>query len=285
MDNPYAGLATYPTDGTKAAGISVNTDPADPNGKVLAMVSTASAATGPAGGIVIAEWQAGAILTHDGGAGRDTLAGRRLVFLTGSRENNSKSSETAGMFDLAADGAQMFLNAVKYMLTPPPGSATNLLTNGDFESGTSDGWGIWGSSFEVVTECVGAAVPEAPIQGKYCLHVTVPDKTANFWDTGMNTTPPTFEKGKKYTLSVWLKGKSGPVTVNLKPEHSADPWEGYGEKQVTMTDTWAEYSITTPPFAADVSPASITFHLGFAQAEFWVDNVRWYEGDYVAPCF
>lgn len=44
------------------------------------------------------------------------LGGRRLVFLTGSRENNSKSSETAGQYDLSADGAKMFLNAVKYMV-------------------------------------------------------------------------------------------------------------------------------------------------------------------------
>lgn len=89
--------------------------------------------------------------------------------------------------------------------------------------------------------------------------------------------------GKKYTLSVWLKSKSGPATVNLKPEHSADPWEGYGEKQVTMTESWAEYTLTTPAFAANVSPASMTFHLGFAPAEFWVDNIRWYEGEYVKP--
>jgi hypothetical protein len=287
MDNPYAGLATYPTDGTKASGISVNTDPADANGIVLATIAAPAdpntPATGPAGGIVIAEWPAGVTVKHDGGAGRDVLAGRRLVFLSGSRENNSKSAETAGMFDLSEDGAKMFLNAVKYMLTPPPVPFVNLLTNGNFETGTSDTWGIWGSTFEVVTELVGAAVPEPPIEGTYCLHVTVPNATTNFWDTGMNTAPPTFEKDKKYTLSVWLKAKSGSVTVNLKPEHSADPWEGYGEKQVTMTDTWAEYSITTPPFATDVSPASITFHLGFGPAEFWVDNVRWYEGEYVKP--
>jgi hypothetical protein len=44
-----------------------------------------------------------------------------------------------------------------------------------------------------------------------------------------------------------------------------------------MTDTWAEYSVTTDVFTEDVSPASITFHIGFAAAEFWVDDVRFVE--------
>ena len=92
---------------------------------------------------------------------------------------------------------------------------------------------------------------------------------------------PTFAKGKKYTLSAFFKVKSGTGKVNMKPEHSADPWEGYGEQQVTITDTWAEYHVTTPVFAADVSPTSLTFHIGFQGQEFWVDNVKFYEGDYV----
>jgi len=115
MTNPFAGIAVYPTDGTKAAGLSIVTEAPTAGGTVLATVSAGST-TGPAGAMVIAEWPAGATLTHDGGAKTNVLGGPRLVFLTGSRENGGKSSETAGMYDLSADGAQMFLNAVQYML-------------------------------------------------------------------------------------------------------------------------------------------------------------------------
>jgi hypothetical protein len=115
MTSVYAGLATYPTDGTKAAGISIVTDPANADGKTLATLSAASGSA-PAGAMVIAEWQAGGKAIHDGGAGTDVLGGHRLVFLTGSRENGGKTSETAGMYDLTPDGEQMFLNAVAYML-------------------------------------------------------------------------------------------------------------------------------------------------------------------------
>jgi hypothetical protein len=129
MDNPFAGIAIYPTDGTTVArGISVNTDAPNPAGTILATIAGPAdpndpndPITGPVGGMMIAEWSARVTtLTHDGGAGTDVLAGRRLVFLTGSREADGVSSRTAGLYDLYDDGAKMFLNAVAYMLTPKP---------------------------------------------------------------------------------------------------------------------------------------------------------------------
>ncbi|MCF7975130.1 MAG: discoidin domain-containing protein [Phycisphaerae bacterium] len=115
MVNPFAGIAVYPTDGTTVArGISVNTDPLNADGTLLATVETAGDPA--AGGMVIGEWQAGAALTHTGGAGTDILGGHRLVFLTGAREANGISGDTAGLYDLYEDGEQMLLNAVEYML-------------------------------------------------------------------------------------------------------------------------------------------------------------------------
>ncbi len=163
--------------------------------------------------------------------------------------------------------------------------AVNILVNGGFEDGVMAPWTTYGNvTTEVVKQLAGAAVPEGPIEGEYCLHITVPGPGANFWDMGLqHRGVAAFRRGQKYTLSVFLKCKSGTLTVNLKPEHDGDPWTGYGEQQVTMTDKWAEYSITTPVFAADVVPACLTIHIGFAAGDFWVDNARWYIGDYVPP--
>jgi hypothetical protein len=52
---------------------------------------------------------------------------------------------------------------------------------------------------------------------------------------------------------------------------------------VTATDQWQEFSVTTPVFETDVAPAGFTFHIGSALGGFWIDGVRFYEGDYVAP--
>jgi hypothetical protein len=158
----------------------------------------------------------------------------------------------------------------------------NQIVNGNFETGAVAPWGSWGTvSMEVVTTCAGATVPEGPVEGRYCLHVTVPAPGANFWDLGLSPQGMVFQKGKKYTLSAFLKCKKGTLQLDFKPQIGGDPWTGYGQKTVTMTEEWAEYSTTTPVFATDVTPPNIAFHVGFAAAEFWVDDVKWYEGDYV----
>jgi len=171
-----------------------------------------------------------------------------------------------------------------------PGQAqqiTNLFQNPGFETGALAPWGSYGGTVTsaVVKECVGATVPEGPIEGKYCLNVKVSGPGTNFWDGAVSPVlvagQGVFQKGKKYTLSLFFKSKSGTATINLKPELAQDPWTGYGEVQVTATEKWAEYHTTTPVFTTDVTPAHVTFHVEFKAQEFWIDDVKWYEGDYV----
>ena len=121
--NPYAEIVSF--NGIVQRGVSVNNDPLAGDGTILATIGTPEDPA--AGGTVIAEWQAGAVL---GNASANALGGKRLVFLTGSRESNGLTAHGAGIFDLTADGSKMFLNAVSYMTgaqPPPPAPTISVL--------------------------------------------------------------------------------------------------------------------------------------------------------------
>jgi hypothetical protein len=191
------------------------------------------------------------------------------------------SQQTGRFWDGLIDDVRVYgrvLSADEVSELAALGVPANILANGGFEDGVPEPWSTYGdATLEVVQELAGAAVPEAPIEGGSCLHVVVGSAGANFWDSGLQHAGHVFEAGKQYTLSVFLKCKEGTLDINLKPERGEDPWEGYGDQIFTMTDTWAEYSVTTPVIEADVDPATITFHIAFAPGEFWVDDARWYE--------
>jgi hypothetical protein len=88
--------------------------PIDAAGAGGTLIATVGAGGGPLGNLVIAEWAAGTTITKD--TGPQTLIKPRMVFLSGSREQASGgSSQMAGIFDLTADGTQMFKNAVNYL--------------------------------------------------------------------------------------------------------------------------------------------------------------------------
>jgi hypothetical protein len=174
----------------------------------------------------------------------------------------------------------MFFDDIRLERAAAP--AVNLLTNGGFEDGVTDPWTIYDNTTgdpNAIIEIVG----DDFVEGSSSLHIVVPRAGANFWDVGLQNTGHVFQAGKSYTLSAFMKCAQGTLDVNFKPERAADPWEGYGDQVITITDQWVEYSVTTPVIAADVDPASITFHIGFAPGEIWVDNVRFYEGDYTPP--
>ena len=108
--NPFADIID--TNGAIQRGTSINNN-ALAGGTLIA--SSTEAAT--AGGPVIAEWAAGTTVNNG-----DVLAGPRMIFMSGTREADGVTSETAGFFDLTADGSTMFLNAVSHMSVPEPAS-------------------------------------------------------------------------------------------------------------------------------------------------------------------
>lgn len=190
-------------------------------------------------------------------------------------------------FHVAFDVGEFWMDDVKfYEGKPEPQPEPAELENGGFETGNTAPWTLYGNAkMEVVKQLTGAAIPENLIEGKYALHVTVNEKGANFWDVGLQHKGHVFKAGKVYTLAAFLKSKEGPLQINFKPELAVDPWTGFGAKEFTMTDKWAEYFVTTPPMPNDVDPASLTFHIGYTKGEFWMDGVRFYEGKYKEPDF
>jgi hypothetical protein len=184
---------------------------------------------------------------------------------------------TRGNTTIPGGSGKMFFDDVRL---ERGAQAVNLMTNGGFEDGVLDPWYIADNTGGGATaEVVG----DDPVEGSSCLHVVVPTAGVNFWDVHVSQPGFVFEVGKSYTLSAFFKCKEGTLDVNFKPERGVDPWEGYGDQVITITDQWVEYNVTTPVISANVDPATITFHVGFAADELWMDNVRFYEGDYTPP--
>ena len=200
----------------------------------------------------IAEWEQWAVPLSDF-AGVDPTAAAKLYVGVGDGQPGG-----IGTIDIAD---------IRMVEVEP---VANLLANGGFEDGVVEPWSTYGAATTEV-------VQTDPVEGDYCLHVTVSEAGANFWDAGLQHTGHVFEAGKNYALSAWLKCSQGTLDINFKPELGADPWTGYGSQAFTMTEEWAEYSVTTGVFDADVSPATITFHIAYAPGDFYVDGVKFVE--------
>ncbi|MBM3213788.1 hypothetical protein FJZ36_02585 [Candidatus Poribacteria bacterium] len=152
-------------------------------------------------------------------------------------------------------------------------AVANLAKNGDFEAGNTDPFVTYGDA-QLKLDTTQKHT------GKASAMVTVAKKGANFWDSGFQYNPGIeFKANTQYTFAAWVKSE-GPKNINFKPELSADPWTAYGEKMMATTTTWKEYYVEFKP-AALVKPASLTLHIAENDLDFWIDDVRWFEGTYV----
>jgi len=188
------------------------------------------------------------------------------------------NSDTDGiltfLFAPAAEGNQLIVRARQQALggtllegvTAP----INILINGNFETGDTTGWNTYGdASLEVVQDPVS--------EGAYALRVQNNSVGANFWDAGLQHQGHVFEEGKSYTVSAFMKAEQGTFQLNFKPERGAAPFEAYGEQQFTLTEEWVEYTVATGVIPAEVTPATITWHIAFEAGVFFIDDARFVE--------
>lgn len=95
---------------------------------------------------------------------------------------------------------------------PVTAAATNLVENGDFESGTADGWNVDGST---------AVSAEAARSGNYGVATSGPGN----WNSLLTQRVPA-EANTTYNVTIWAKTISGGVNIQIKNNvNSGDAFE------------------------------------------------------------
>ena len=124
-----------------------------------------------------------------------------------------------------------YLNGLIAPTVIPGSSGTNILTNGDFESGTT-GWGSWGSGKSSVD--VTTAVK---LDGTNSLKVVTNSSSANIWSVQVQSPAVTLIPGHQYEISFFVKS------------------EGDGAVRLSFGDT-NQMSIQYPSLKADNAAAT-----------------------------
>ena len=161
----------------------------------------------------------------------------------------------------------------------------NLFDNPGFEEGRGEdlqeipGWKLYKQ--ENATGLLSIDTEEA-IEGDQCVRIEVTGVPAGGrWNLRFDHTRRfRVEKGETYTMSLWLKGDIGPITLSPSraEQNEAGQWGNLAEKVVNITPEWEEYYLT---FVAS-EDRLIMWQLLISNVKqvYWVDHARCYEGKY-----
>ena len=146
----------------------------------------------------------------------------------------------------------------------------NLITNGDFENGTLDGWSGYGngSSRDVSADGEGFG------GNGYAMVLTNPTAANNYEAQQVFTFNQALELGKDYTCSFWVKATT---SANLQVEIQNDSYGGdyYGGIQVGTT--WTQVTRTITPSTDDKT--KFIFDFGETATTYYIDDIVFTSGD------
>lgn len=140
---------------------------------------------------------------------------------------------------------------------------SNLVENGDFESGTA--WGGWGNNAQMGITEDGLGYGN---QGK-AFYLTNPSITGGFWEVqSVYEFPELLENGELYTLSFWVKGNAEGI---IRPELQSPDYSSNAFGQVSVTQDWQRVELSTTATAAD--RGRLIFSYGEFAGTVYIDNV------------
>lgn len=163
----------------------------------------------------------------------------------------------------------------------------NLFDNPGFEEGPKGkgvqeilGWKLYKQSNATGLLTIDT---EEAIEGDRCVYIEVTGVPAGGrWNLRFDHTRRfRVKKGETYTMSFWLKGDPGPITLSPSraEKNEAGQWGNLASKVVNITDEWKEYYLTFK----STEDRLIMWQLLISNEgqEYWVDYARSYVGEYV----
>ena len=149
---------------------------------------------------------------------------------------------------------------------PPTPSEDNMIVNGNFETGNTNGWSGWGnSSSNKLTQ-----------DGSYGNILTLTNPTDGSTSHSAQIAykiSGTFEMGATYTATFEAKAQqNGKIQIALQKDSEKDNYPGEGYKDYDITTQWVSYTYThTIKTVADMDRFMINF--GLTANTYYIDNI------------
>jgi Carbohydrate binding domain/Cellulase (glycosyl hydrolase family 5) len=165
----------------------------------------------------------------------------------------------------------LFLALVAALAAAPSASASNLLSNGSFETTGSSWLSPWYFS---VKSGGGGSISQTSAtktDGSYSALASITQaSTSSPWVVQLSQSNLAFTSGRTYTVSFAAKADIARA-IEVTLQKTGSPYTVYSTRQVALGTGWQNFSFTYQAAATD--SVSLHFNLAAATGKVWLDNV------------
>jgi len=148
----------------------------------------------------------------------------------------------------------------------------NMLINGDFENGTTDGWEM--ELHETANAQLSLDYNQA-FEGSACARVEVSSIDFEIWHVQFEQFGMSVNNGESYTFSFAAKTNQ-PKSIWVHFGRHNSPWNAYGGTTADLTNQWQTYSFTVVPDETNIEQTRFSVMLSYptVPASYWFDNLK-----------
>lgn len=174
-------------------------------------------------------------------------------------------------FDLGyLSGVTYLIDADNISVVDLDGKPDNMITNGDFEDGTIDGWNGWGNGSTRSVSAEGEGYGDTG----YAMVLTNPTAANNYEAQQVFEFSEALVKDKEYTCSFWVKATSNAI-LQVQLQNADYSGDYYGGMEVGTT--WIQVVETVVPSTDDKT--KFIFDFGESATTFYIDNIEFTTGE------
>lgn len=188
-----------------------------------------------------------------------------------SKETNISAPSGSFQVTLEAESITTFVGKAEEI---PVG--TNLLTNGEFDNGTTG----WDMQYNSSTAGTFTVVTNANMSGTNAARVCPTTPGTETWHVQLRQDVG-FQEGKHYEISFIAKADAAR-TIGSAIQMEGDPWTTYWGEDQNLTTVNQTFTYTFSPTVSDAA-AKLKFYLGTSSTCVLIDNVVFKEIESASP--
>jgi len=162
-----------------------------------------------------------------------------------------------------------YLNGLIAPNVIPDPAGTNLVQNGDFETGNLDGWSVLNAGNGIT------ATSDVKLAGSYAVKMISKAGSANAWDLQMKSASIPTVVGHAYKISFWIKSEGdGKGRLSFSGMNDGYPWLN-GSEWFTTSNTWTQITYgNDKSLTATGTSLNFNFDMGYvSNMTYYVDNI------------
>ena len=164
-------------------------------------------------------------------------------------------------------------------LRPPTSGCDNLLTNEEFDNGTTD-WYVYNQGTNTSSFSIDNT---SQLSGVNSAEVDIISTSGTTWHIQLAQTDKSIEAGKVYEIGFYAKADAAR-NISVSTQLQQSPWTGYASQDFSISTTSTYYSFQFTASATVNNLVTMLFNLGESNETVFIDNVSFAEVCTVDAC-